>query len=265
MPELPEVETARRRALRALRGRRIERVTTVDDSLVYDGVTPERFARALRGRRVMGAGRKGKHLWLELDRRPWPVFHFGMTGSFELYRREADRPRFWKVELLMEDGQRLAMPDARRFGRIRLQQEPLREAPIGALGFDPLVGLPSVNELQALLRRRRAPIKAVLLDQSLFAGVGNWIADEVLYQAGLRPDRSADRLSVEEVAMLRRRLLAIVRKAVDVSADSDRFPRTWQFHHRWGKDAAARTAAGEAIVYATVGGRTTAWVPVRQR
>jgi formamidopyrimidine-DNA glycosylase len=213
----------------------------------------------------VGAGRKGKHVWLELDARPWPLFHFGMTGSFELYRKEADRPRHWKVELLMDDGQRMAMPDPRRFGRIRLQRDPESEHPVAALGFDPLAGLPAVPELRALLGRRRAPIKAVLLDQSVFAGVGNWIADEVLYQAGIRPDRIADRLDVREVGALRRRLLAIVRRAVSVGADSDRFPRSWLFHHRWGKDEAARTAAGEAIVYATVGGRTTAWAPQRQR
>lgn len=265
MPELPDVESARRRAERALRGRRIERVATVADPIVYEGVTPRRFGRALRGRRVIAVRRKGKHLWMELDTRPWPLFHFGMTGSFELYRSEADRPRFWKVELLMEDGTRLAMPDARRFGRLRLQHEPESEPPIGELGFDPLFGLPSPRELHALLARRKAPLKAVLLDQSLFAGVGNWIADEVLYQARLRPDRRADALRPEEVARLRARLLSIVKRAVAVDADSDRFPRGWLFHRRWGKDPAARTAQGEKITHATIGGRTTAWVPSRQR
>ena len=198
MPELPEVESARRRAARALEGRRIERVCTVDDPIVYEGVTPRRFARALQGRLVLAIHRKGKHLWMVLDERPFPLFHFGMTGSFELYRREADRPRFWKVEILMEDGTRLAMPDARRFGRIRLRHEPEDEPPIKDLGFDPLHGLPAVKELHRLLVRRRAPLKAVLLDQSLFAGVGNWIADEVLFQARLRPDREASGLRARE-------------------------------------------------------------------
>jgi formamidopyrimidine-DNA glycosylase len=265
MPELPDVESARRRAARALEGRRIERVFTVDDPIVYQGVTPRRFARALRGRLVRVIHRKGKHLWMALDERPFPLFHFGMTGSFELYRREADRPRFWKVEILMEDGTRLAMPDARRFGRIRLQQEPEDEAPIADLGFDPLQGLPAVNELHRLLSRRRAPLKAVLLDQSLFAGVGNWIADEVLFQARLRPDREASGLRPEETARLRSRMLDIIRRAVAVDADSDRFPKSWLFHHRWGRNANARTAAGEKITHATIGGRTTAWVPGRQR
>jgi len=265
MPELPEVETARRRAERALAGRRILAVATRPDPIVYEGTTPRRFARALVGRRVEAVKRKGKHLWMELDERPWPLFHFGMSGSFEIYRDPRGRPRFWKVELAMEDGTRLAMPDARRFGRLRLRHEPELEPPLAELGFDPLLGLPPIRLIARALSRRRAPIKSVLLDQGLFAGVGNWIADEVLYQAGLRPQRLASDLAVEEVGRLRARLIAIVARAVADDADSDRFPRTWLFHRRWGKDAEARTARGERIVHETIGGRTTAWVPARQR
>jgi formamidopyrimidine-DNA glycosylase len=265
MPELPEVERARRRTERALRGRRIAGVTAAPDSIVYDGIAPLQFEDALRGRRVLAVRRKGKHLWLELDRRPWPLFHFGMTGGFEFYRREADRPRFWKVELRMDDGTRLAMPDPRRLGRIRLRYEPEREPPLSELGYDLLLDPPPEKELLRLLARRNAPIKAVLLDQAVFAGVGNWIADEALFQARIRPDRRASRLSPAEVRRLRSRLVSVVRRAVRVDADSDRFPRGWLFHRRWGRDREARTSGGERIVHHTIGGRTTAWVPTRQR
>src|SRR5262249_42454712 len=151
MPELPEVESVRRRAERALRGRRIAEVTTTPDSIVYDGVSPGQFEDALRGRRVLAVRRKGKHLWMELDKRPWPVFHFGMTGWLELYRREEDRPRFWKLELRMDDGTRLGMPDGRRLGRIRLRYEPEREPPLAGLGFDLLLDPPPEKELVRLL------------------------------------------------------------------------------------------------------------------
>lgn len=265
MPELPEVERARREAERRLVGRRIAEVATVRDPIVYAGVDPRRFASALRGRTVSRVHRKGKHLWMELDRAPHPLFHFGMTGSFEYYRRPEDRPRFWRVELRMDDGTHLAMPDARRFGRIRLAHDPEREPPLSELGFDPLLRPPTPREMADVLGRRNAPIKAVLLDQAVFAGVGNWIADEILFQAGVRPQRKASSLRPEEVARVRSRLLAIVRHAVKVNADSDRFPRSWLFHERWGRNEEARTHRGERIVHATVGGRTTAWVPGRQR
>ena len=126
MPELPEVERARRMAEKWLQGRSITRVATVDDRIVYEGVTPRRFACALRGKRVESVERRGKYIFMRLNERPWPVFHFGMTGAFEVYSDPADRPRFWKLELLTEDGMRLAMRNARRLGRIRLQEDPAR-------------------------------------------------------------------------------------------------------------------------------------------
>lgn len=265
MPELPEVEAQRRRVQRWLKGRRLAAVTVADDPVVLAGLSPRGLREALRGRRVQAVRRRGKHLWLELDRRPWPSFHFGMTGWFSFYRREEERPRFWKIELVADDGRRLAYTDPRRFGRIRLQQDPAHEAPIALLGFDPLEGLPPARELAGHLARRKAPLKAVLLDQSLFAGVGNWVADEVLYQARLSPRRPASSLSVAEVRRLRDKLHDVIARAVAVGADSDRFPPTWLFHARWGRRVGAITARAEAIVHETIGGRTAAWVPSRQR
>jgi len=265
LPELPEVERGRKIAEHALLGKIIERVTTVDDRIVYAGVTSARFAKALRGRRVDAVMRHGKQLWFELDRRPWPMFHFGMTGSFRTYTDIKDRPRFWKVELLAEDGTRLAMPNARRLGRIRLLDDPVNEKPVCDLGPDPYLALPSVKQLGETLARRDAPIKAILLDQGFLAGVGNWIADEVLYQAKIDPRRRGAQLIVEDIKRLHAKIRSVIGKAVAVDADKDRFPRSWLFHVRWGKDALARTSRGEKVVHATIGGRTTAWVPDVQR
>lgn len=265
MPELPEVETARRLATRALAGHRIVSVSTVEDPIVYAGVTGRRLAAALRGRRVRGVGRKGKHLWLELDRRPWPAFHFGMSGSFRVYGADAERPRYWKLELRTDDGARLALRDPRRLGRIRLLRDPANEPPISRLGFDVLDEMPAPRALGALLSRRKAPIKAVLLDQGLFAGVGNWIADEALFQARISPHRPASSLAPAEVARLRKKLEAIVELAVDVLARKQDFPRGWLFHRRWGRDSSAQTLRAERIIHETIGGRTAAWVPTRQR
>ena len=116
-----------------------------------------------------------------------------------------------------------------------------------------------------MMRARSAPIKAVLLDQSVAAGVGNWIADEVLYQAGVDPRRRASTLTDAELRRVRERIRSVVATAVRYNSDSDRFPRHWLFHDRWGKKAMAMTSRGQPIRYATVGGRTTAWVPTVQR
>jgi formamidopyrimidine-DNA glycosylase len=279
MPELPEVEAARVLARRVATGRRIARVWCAGDPIVFEDLLPRTFRQALLGRRVLGVGRHGKHLWLELDRRPWPCFHFGMTGGFHAPRargvrlvssgsREASQawpPRFTKLHLSFDDGGELVMSDARRLGRIRLRMDPRAEPPISDLGFDALLGLPSPARFADLLAQRAAPMKAVLLDQSFAAGVGNWIADEVLYQARIAPRRPARSLSRDEARRVRRALRAVIVTAVAARADSDRFPRTWLFHHRWGRDADAVTARGEKIRHETIGGRTSAWVPAVQR
>ena len=264
MPELPEAESGRKLLQRVLKGRRITAVAAQPDTIVFAGTTGARVAAALKGRTVRGSGRKGKHIWLELDRRPWPSFHFGMSGWFEVLRPNDEPPRFWKLDLLAGD-RRVAFCDVRRLGRIRLQDDPPNQPPISDLGFDALHGLPPAAELARHLARRSAPIKAVLLDQSLFAGVGNWIADEVLYQARISPHRLANDLDRAEVARLRKVLHAIVSFAVEHDADSSKFPKGWLFHQRWEYRGEPRTSRGESIVRETIGGRTAAWVPTRQR
>jgi len=261
MPELPEVETSRREVEWAALGRIILAVNTVDDRIVYDGVSPADVAACLIGRTVIGSQRRGKHFWLELDRRPWPVFHFGMTGWMHVYRTEEERPRHWKIELVLDNDIRIALRDPRRLGRIRLRQDPMNEPPISLLGFDPVHNLPALSFFKREFARRKAPIKAVLLDQSFSAGVGNWIADEVLYQSGIDPKRPAVRLKPDEIIRLRQRLAAIVKHAVKVGSDDSKFPRTWLFHYRWGKTKGAVDGKGRTIKFTAVGGRTTAWVP----
>jgi len=125
--------------------------------------------------------------------------------------------------------------------------------------------LPSERELGELFGRRRIPIKALLLDQSALAGIGNWIADEVLYQAGIAPKRSAASLTPSEITALRRAIRTVLARAVKVGADYKRFPKSWLFEHRWGGTRGVGRINGQRIVREEVGGRTTAWVPSRQK
>jgi formamidopyrimidine-DNA glycosylase len=265
VPELPEVEAARVRLDAALRGRQLVAVDAPRDPVVLGRLTVARLREALVGARVRRVRRKGKHLWVETDRRPWLALHFGMSGALRMPAMDEPAPRHARLTLHTDAGTRVVFTDTRRFGRVRLQQDPAAEPPISRLGRDPLEETPSVDALQDALRRRKGPIKATLLDQSLFAGVGNWVADEILYQARLAPRRPASSLSRVELGRLRRALQLVIRTAVERDADSDRFPRTWLFHHRWGRRAGATTSRGEHIVHETIGGRTTAWVPGRQR
>lgn len=265
MPELPEVERGRKVAELVAVGQRVVRARCADDRIVFCDQAPRTVSGRLKGRWVTAACRHGKQLWLEFDEGPALLLHFGMTGSVHGYSDRSERPRFWKIELEFENGHCLAMPDPRRFGRIRLRDDPRSELPVSRLGFDPLLELPTFVRFKQLVGRRTISIKGLLLDQSFCAGVGNWIADEILYQSGVAPQRPAHTLDDQELKTIRRWLGSIIRKAVSVDSVSERFPRTWLFHHRWGRPEDARTERGELIQIDTVAGRTTAWVPKAQR
>lgn len=277
MPELPEVETVRRILSRVLEGRRISSAEFPPDSIVQSKLPEGSLLSACMGARVERVGRKGKFWWLELDRKPWLFGHLGMAGwirelgqdSIRLrehgnapFDDENGRPRFLKMLIEAEDGRRIAMTDGRRLSRLWLGDDPTSALP--KLGPDMLLAPWSDDRLSLKLKGRTAPIKAMLLDQTIFCGVGNWIADEVLYQSGIAPQRPAGDLSTAELASLIESLSQVLRLAVEVGANSDHYPKSWLFHYRWGGGKGHDTVDGAQIQRETVGGRTTAWVPAKQ-
>lgn len=277
MPELPEVEYARKQAQNALVGKVVAKVECADDDIVFDGVKPQAVAQHLKGQEILATHRRGKYMWFELNKKPFPMFHFGMTGRFHVQGEAPIKletgpkvdethwpPRFTKIEIIMKDDTRLVMTNSRRLGRIRLLESPLEDGPIAKLGFDPLLDMPSKTEFEALVRVRKTTLKGLLLNQAFAAGVGNWIADEVLYQARLSPTRRSNELGPDEIGKLHSALKKIIQKAVSVDADKKRFPKSWLFHHRWGQVEGAVTDSGESIEYIKVAGRTTAWVRAAQ-
>ena len=280
MPELAEVETVCRLMRKVLVGQRISAVEVVTDSIVFQS-SRKNIEDALVGRTVKAIGRRGKTFWIELSG-PGPTVygHLGMTGWIREVGRDSTRlqghgdapfddengrPRFLKLLITARNGRAIAFTDARRLGRIWLGADPADEKRIQRLGRDALDDLPSVKELAALFARRKIPIKALLLDQGALAGLGNWLADEVLYQARIAPKRAASSLDAREVSALRRAIRTVVEHAVEVSADHRRFPRTWLFEHRWGGARGSQQINGHPIRRDEVGGRTTAWVPAVQK
>ncbi len=280
MPELPEVERVRQTLARVLVGQKVVHAEFVDDDIMMFGVPADAFRAAIEGQVVKAVHRKGKYWWIEFEDGTHLAGHLGMSGwirelGAETIRLrehgnaplddEEGRPRFLKMLLTAEDGRRVAFTDGRRLGRMWLTSDPKADVRIKKLGFDVRDELPSAQELQKMLSRRKAPIKALLLDQGLFAGIGNWIADEVLYQARISPKRLGSSLSEKEVKALHDAIVLVIKLSVDVDADKEKFPKDWLFHVRWGGKSGGETISGEQIVREPVGGRTTAWVPSRQK
>lgn len=281
MPELPEVETVCRTIRHALEGQRIAQVEVVRDSIVFGKASPKAVEEALLGRTVKSIGRRGKYFWLTLSGEGPAVFgHLGMSGWVREVGREGTRlhghgeapfedeqgrPRFLKLGIRARSGRGVVLTDPRRLGRVWLGPDAERDPRVKRLGPDAFDELPSVKELATLFGRRKIPIKAVLLDQGALAGIGNWIADEVLYQARIAPKRAAASLTAAEVAALRRAIVSVLARAVKVGADYKKFPKSWLFEHRWGGTRGSEQIGGQRIVREEVGGRTTAWVPTRQK
>ncbi|XP_020270638.1 formamidopyrimidine-DNA glycosylase isoform X2 [Asparagus officinalis] len=276
MPELPEVEAARRAIQENCINKRIRTSTIADDPKVIGGVSPSEFQSSINGKTIVAAHRKGKNLWLQLDSPPFPSFQFGMTGAVYIkgvavakYKRSAvsdeeEWPsKYSKFFIVLEDGLELSFTDKRRFAKVRLLQDPTSVPPISELGPDALLEPMKVEEFVDSLSKKKIAIKALLLDQGYISGIGNWVADEVLYQARIHPLQVAATLSKESCETLHCCIKEVVNYAVEVDADSNSFPIEWLFHFRWGKKSGK--VNGKKVDFITAGGRTSAYVPELQK
>ncbi|HEX6491760.1 MAG TPA: bifunctional DNA-formamidopyrimidine glycosylase/DNA-(apurinic or apyrimidinic site) lyase [Gaiellaceae bacterium] len=215
MPELPEVETVRARLEPALAGRVLDSVEILDSRLTRP-LDPVQVAAGLQGERVLAVERRGKYLLLRFESGSVLVIHLRMTGSFNHVRAGAapDQSHVRAI-VRLDDGSILVYRDVRRFGTwLVLSAEELDGYLGERLGLEPLDTTFSARLLTERLRRRRAPIKAALLDQQTLAGMGNIYADEALWRARLHPRRPAGELDQAEIRALQRGIRAALEAGI---------------------------------------------------
>lgn len=235
MPELPEVETYRRFIDELAVGQTIAGLDVRDAHVL---ATPEAELRAaLVGRTITGTARLGKNCFLELDDGRVLVLHFGMTGDIGAFRDAADAPRFTRVALhLADSGLNLAFIDPRKFGRIRIADSVAAYQKAKKIGPDALAI--SATELQQKISRRKVFVKPLLLDQGLTAGLGNWIVDEVLFQAKIHPERLGNSLLDQEFEELHAAIQLVLTTAIAQEANYRHFPASFLIHAReWDESA----------------------------
>jgi formamidopyrimidine-DNA glycosylase len=246
MPELPEAERARQ-TLESVLGRRIAGVDD-RDTYVCRPHPPGEIADALTGHTLATAHRRGKFMWLETDDGPALGLHLGMAGRILV--DPEDTTRWDRFTLTFDDGGRLVLRDKRRLGRAVLNPDFSHVGPDAA----------EVDRVE--FRRRigagRAPIKARLLDQGAISGIGNLLADQVLWQARLSPEHITGALSMDELDRLRREVRAAVRSAIRKGG-----AHTGRFIEARGPDGVC-PRDGHALSRGRIGGRTTYWCPVCQ-
>jgi formamidopyrimidine-DNA glycosylase len=247
MPELPEVERARQTLESAL-GRRIAGVDD-RDSYVCRPHAPGEMADALVGHTLATAHRRGKFMWLETDDGPALGLHLGMAGRIVV--DPDDTSRWDRFTLEFDDGGRLVLRDKRRLGRAVLNPDFSHVGPDAAQV--------ARDQFRRLIGAGRAPIKARLLDQHAISGIGNLLADQILWQARIAPTRPTSSLSTADLDRLRRELRAAVRSAIRLGgAHTGRFIAAREREGACPRD-------GHRLERDRIGGRTTYWCPACQR
>ncbi len=256
MPELPDVEHDRRVLAEHAVGRLIERTVTTDAGILRN-VSEVTLDRALRGYRFDEPERHGKWL-LAWTTGPAVLIHFGMTGELIPADGPGGRHRHDRVIFELDRGE-LRYRNMRKLGGVWLAHD--REAAtaiLGPLGPDALTL--DRRGFRALLARRRGQVKAALMDQRLLAGLGNLLADEALWRAGIHPARRIEDMGPETRDRLFDSIRAVVRTSVE---RFDRLPRGWLIHVR-GRPDGTCPRCGTPLARTVVGGRTTYFCPNHQ-
>ena len=246
MPELPEVETIVADLRPHLVGRTIVHCELRFPSIVRHP-EPETFIDSITGMRIEAVGRRGKFIFIALGEGRLLVVHLGMTGQLRLVDAATEIANHTHAIFDLDDGRQLRYRDPRRFGRLLLgtEDELLISGTLPKLGPEPIDPSFDAEALFERFRRRRAPVKAVLLDQSTVAGVGNIYADESLHRARLRPDRAAGSLSRKSV----RRLHESLRDSLEV-AIRNRGSSVDTYRDAWGDMGSQQE---ELLVYGRAG------------
>jgi len=269
MPELPEVETIARGLGRRLAGDRIDAVWIGGKKEVLKSSAAE-IERVLRGARIVGFRRVGKHIVGDLETASgaaqW-VIHLGMTGRCVVCSPEVERAKHTHLIAALESGRELRFVDPRRFGRLQVIEGRKFAAP----GDEPMAA--GRERFVELFKGRRTPIKSALLNQKLLAGVGNIYADESLFRAGVRPRRQAARMTRAELGRLYEALQEVLAEAIEAGGssisdyvDADGEGGLFQLQHRvYRRTGEPCLVCGTGIQRVVVAGRSSHYCPKCQR
>jgi formamidopyrimidine-DNA glycosylase len=272
MPELAEVEYFRKQWNPGL-GKRVRAVRVHPRARVFRECPGHRLVRQLTGTTLRSSTAAGKQMLFRFSGGHWLGVHLGMSGSLRL-ERASYRLQKHDHLVLVQQAHCLVFTDPRMFGRVLFSTSEALPAWWAHLA-PPILSDDFTQEAVAtfLRRRRRTAVKAVLLMQERFPGIGNWMADEILWRAEIHPQRPAGSFAPAEIRALWRECRHVCRLALDVIAGRGDevpptlnacIPDTWLFNHRWeGGGRCPRT--GAALVRDVIGGRTTCWSPARQK
>lgn len=276
MPELPEVEYVTRALERLVSGRRIVAAKLLLRRLAPD-ISPQQFARSLRGARIKTLGRRGKHILIGLDNGRVLIVHLRMTGGFQYLPPRRHLPKYTHAIFTLDNGRRLVFTDQRQFGLMKIvDAEELSNAKeLRSLAPEPFSAEFTPAYLAQTLSRSRRTLKELLLDQKRVVGLGNIYASEAMFLARINPFVKANELSRRRVPRLHRAILDVLNESISFGSSVDLDPenidgRTYDgpFEERWrvyDREGEPCRVCGSAIRRVAQGGRSTFYCPRCQR
>ena len=264
MPELAEVEYFRRRWDPGIGGRTLKLFLNTRNR-IFRGTNTRALRQHLTHARLLGSEGRGKRMLFRFSGDNWLGIHLGMTGKLRIESAEFS-PQKHDHLVLYQPERALVFSDSRQFGRARFHHG--RVPPEWWNSDVPEIASAAFDRTffdRFLERHSKAPIKAVLLMQSGFSGIGNWMADEILWRAKVLPSKRTQSLNAKERDAIFRAARFVARESMRYMApDLADPPRGWLIHERWRTDGKCPRHA-TLLCRATIGGRTTAWCPKCQR
>jgi len=264
MPELAEVEYFRRQWNAGI-GHRVIKIALHSGKRIFRGTNTRALRKELAGAHLLTSEARGKRMLFRFSNENWLGLHLGMSGKMQAASPDF-RPQKHDHLVLYQRERALVFTDARQFGRVQFHHG--KTAPTWwDNGVPEIVSAKFNREFldRFLDRHPKAPIKAVVLMQSGFSGIGNWMADEILWRARILPSKRAGRLGAGERNELFRATRFVARESLRIiGPDDSTLPRTWLIHERW-RAGGICPRHKTVLRRATIGGRTTAWCPKCQR
>ena len=259
MPELPEVEGYKVYIDSTALHKKITTFECRDNRLLK--TSKSNFEKYLIHEELTSTKRIGKYLFLKTSGKKILVMHFGMTGRPNYYKEKDDRPKYGHIVLTFENGFHFAFECKRKFGWWDLIDS------IEAYKKDKKLSDDardlSWDDFRTSIHNRKTFIKAVLMDQSVAAGIGNWMADDILYQSKIHPEVKAQDLSEKNIETIFNVMKKVIEVAIENDAHYDDFPKDFLIHFR--KEGAKCFHTGAEIQKIKVGGRSTYFSPEWQK
>jgi formamidopyrimidine-DNA glycosylase len=254
MPELPDVEGFRKYFEQTALNKKIVE-TDLSAPKMLKEIDPDDFIKNTEGYKFTSTFRHGKYMFAGLNNKKYLMLHFGMTGYLVYYKDEEDASGHIRLQFKLSNGFYIAYDNLRKFGSIMLIDNIEKFLKEKDLGTDPINANLSFTAFKKLTEGKSGTVKSLLMDQSVFSGIGNVYSDEITYQAGIKPSASFSSLDEEKMKLLYKKMTSILKAAVKKDGDYKELPEYYLLNHR--KEGEKCPVCGGKITHSTVAGRTS--------